>query len=88
MARYNLKYIKKVKCDGRTDGPMDQRTNKAGCRVACTQLITLNCLPDQMDALIAAVAELTNAVKSLQLDTRSQVKIRLRGAGEIGSSNK
>ena len=23
-----------VKCDGRTDGRMDQRTNKAGCRVA------------------------------------------------------
>ena len=25
---------KKVKCDGRTDGPTDQRTFKAGCRVA------------------------------------------------------
>ena len=37
---------KKVKCDGRTDGPTDGRTDgptdgwtdKAGCRVTCTQL--------------------------------------------------
>ena len=30
----NLKNAEKVKCDGRTDGPTDQRTDKAGCRVA------------------------------------------------------
>ena len=24
--------------DGRTDGPTDRRTDKAGCRVACTRL--------------------------------------------------
>ena len=42
MTRNNLKYNKKVKCDGPTDGwmdgPTDRRMDKAGCTVACTQL--------------------------------------------------
>ena len=46
MTRDNLKYNKKVKCDGPTDGqtngPTDRRTDKAGCRVACTRLKNSN----------------------------------------------
>ena len=30
----------KVKCDGPIEGPTDRRTDKAGCRVACTRLKT------------------------------------------------
>ena len=53
MTRDNLKYNKKVKCDG----PTDRQTDKACCRVACARLKM------SLDRFLVAVAAVDKNLK-------------------------